>query len=347
MRAKILTALSAAVSLATLLALLAPTIPPDTWWPPIFLAYGYVYLLYLNVVLLLFWLGSTGKGRWITIVTLLLCLPTLGRHLRFGSGADEAPGKAVTVATFNTKALQRLWKGRRGEMQRRVDRELIATLFPQDDEPYILCLQEVPVVYRLNPADWGMSGARVHRFRNTAIISRYPVLRTGKKAFEGSGNAIVWADVKVNGGKVRVYGIHLQSTRISGDTEKLLDAPVEGKKTWLGLRSVLGRVKRATALRAEQARWLAGHIADCELPVIVAGDLNDTPQSYVYRTISEGLEDSFLHGGTGFGTTYGGVIPGLRIDHILGGKGVRFLEHRVHGSDLSDHYPVSAEFVLE
>jgi endonuclease/exonuclease/phosphatase (EEP) superfamily protein YafD len=143
-----------------------------------------------------------------------------------------------------------------------------------------------------------------------------------------------------------VYNAHLQSHSISPETEALLEAPMDEKKTWKGYRTVLGRVRHFTAKRAAQARWLAEEIARCPLPVIVAGDLNDTPQSYSYRRLTASLFDSFRCSGRGLGTTFAGKLPGLRIDYILGSDQLDFLDHQVHQVHLSDHYPISTQFVL-
>jgi endonuclease/exonuclease/phosphatase family metal-dependent hydrolase len=68
--------------------------------------------------------------------------------------------------------------------------------------------------------------------------------------------------------------------------------------------------------------------------------LNDTPFSYAYHTLSYGLKDSFSERGSGFGITYNGPIPGLRIDYILTSPQINIHSHDVLSSTLSDHYPV-------
>ena len=81
--------------------------------------------------------------------------------------------------------------------------------------------------------------------------------------------------------------------------------------------------------------------------MLVIGDFNDTPQSYVYSTIlGNDLHDSFVVHGTGIGTTYAGSIPGLRIDYILSSNNIDITYHEVPKLQYSDHYPVVAECVL-
>ena len=77
-----------------------------------------------------------------------------------------------------------------------------------------------------------------------------------------------------------------------------------------------------------------------EQPVIVCGDFNETPQSYVYKTISKDLNDTFREKGSGIGSTYAGKIPALRIDYILSDKKFRVLSNRILKKAYSDHYPV-------
>ncbi|MBP6183957.1 MAG: endonuclease/exonuclease/phosphatase family protein [Saprospiraceae bacterium] len=341
----LMTVIGGLLALATLLALLAPWIPPDQFWLPLFTAYGFVYLVMAQALLIVYWLFRPGRGMWITVLALLFCLPSLGRHMQFG-GSRTTDKKSIQVTTFNAHALVQLWKTK--TKNHKVDPALIDSLFPDDRRPDILCLQEIPRAYKPEGKDWGMPAANIYRYRNTVLISRYPLKNKGEKDFAHSGNSIIWADVQTPLGKVRVYNAHLQSHRIiTKETEILLEAPMNDKNTWKGYRSVLGRVKRSTAMRAEQARWLAEEVAKCTLPVLILGDFNDTPQSYSYRTVAEGLDDSFQCGGSGFGTTFAGKIPGLRIDYILGGKGIAFLDHHIQRVSLSDHYPVSARVTFD
>ena len=73
----------------------------------------------------------------------------------------------------------------------------------------------------------------------------------------------------------------------------------------------------------------------------MCGDFNDTPNSYVYARLSEGLNDTFRDKGLGFGTTFGGALPMLRIDYILTDRDIKTYSCRtVRDGGFSDHYPV-------
>ena len=86
-------------------------------------------------------------------------------------------------------------------------------------------------------------------------------------------------------------------SRISQDADQLVNAPIDDARTWTGWRAVLRKVRSSTRLREEQALWLADAIRNSPHPTLVAGDFNDTPQSYTYRMIRQGLRDSFEQGG--------------------------------------------------
>ncbi len=329
---------------ATIVALLAPYIPPDQFWGPLFAAYGFLYLVAAMILLTAIWCLRPTRGILIPLIILLFCIPFLGRHFRLGLPPSGPDGNSIHIGTLNTHSLRLLSGYTKGHL--RMDTEKALSAYPDFLPPDILCLQEVPRAYDPVAADWGMKGAGTHRYRNTLLFSRYPIVHRGQKEFDGSGNSIIWADIETPEGKIRIYNAHLQSHSISPQTEQLLDQRIDDRQTWKGYKNILGRVRHFTRMRASQARWLADHVAQCPWPVVVAGDLNDTPQSYSYRVLAQRLSDSFRNAGQGFGTTFAGKIPGLRIDYILGGDGVHFLSHKVHRVRISDHYPVFAKFVL-
>jgi endonuclease/exonuclease/phosphatase (EEP) superfamily protein YafD len=85
-------------------------------------------------------------------------------------------------------------------------------------------------------------------------------------------------------------------------------------------------------------------------PVILAGDLNMTPETPNFRELrSMGFRSSHELAGFGRGTTWRPIsgplrrLPGIRIDHIMVTRGLTVTHHAV-GQDIgSDHLPVIAE----
>ncbi len=332
------------VSLLMGLTLMAPWVSPQIFWPALFAAYGFVYLFPLLIICLIYWLRPPRRWALLPALLLLLSIPGLNRHLQWGGSASNSSSpKGVVIATLNAYSLHKLKQDKKNTVV--VDRTKSADLFPKGMQPDIVCLQEVPLVYQPRGPDWGISNSFLFRHKNSLIVSRYPIDTKGKKSFEGSGNSISWADITTPIGPIRVFNVHLQSNRISQDADHLAQAPMDEAKTWSGWKKVLRKVRNSTRLREEQARWLADAVRQSPHPTLVAGDFNDTPQSYAYRIIRKGLKDSFEHGGSGFGTTFAGRIPGLRIDFILASEDLEVIDHQVSPVRYSDHYPVLSRVI--
>jgi endonuclease/exonuclease/phosphatase (EEP) superfamily protein YafD len=87
-------------------------------------------------------------------------------------------------------------------------------------------------------------------------------------------------------------------------------------------------------------------ISECSLPLILAGDMNDIPSSWLYAQITKYLADTYRDKGLGFCTTYNGSFPRFRIDMVFRSPQFSTLSYRRIKTDLSDHYPVlvSMEF---
>jgi endonuclease/exonuclease/phosphatase family metal-dependent hydrolase len=179
-----------------------------------------------------------------------------------------------------------------------------------------------------------------------AIFSKYPILNKGEIKFRNkSNNQIIFADIKIGKEIIRVYNIHLQSMSI--DENDILNSKFdnESKNKWV---SILLRYKNGSIQRGRQVDELAKHIQNCPYKVIVCGDLNEPPYGYAYEELSDQLDNAFQKAGKGFGFTYNGKLPLLRIDNQFFGKGLKVNKFTIHKEmNYSDHYPISASYVFE
>jgi len=182
--------------------------------------------------------------------------------------------------------------------------------------------------------------------KSTAIYSKYPIIAFGEIDFGTNVNSCVWADIEFNDEVVRIYSAHLQSNRISGKESEIIEAGKWEKETFTGLKDMFSKYQQHSSTRASQAHLIRKHSDQCGKPFIICGDFNDPPQSYVYNTISEGLNDSFRCAGSGIGTSFNGVIPALRIDYILGDKAFDIYTHKIIRKGVSDHFPIVSILAL-
>src|SRR6478672_7487514 len=99
----------------------------------------------------------------------------------------------------------------------------------------------------------------------------------------------------------------------------------------------------------ELDRAIEQHVAS-DVPVIVAGDVNDVPGSPVWQALAKNRQDAFAVAGNGDGFTSSAVEPRRRIDAAFVDKRLTVTGARVlDGADVeraTDHRPVLVELEL-
>ena len=60
-----------------------------------------------------------------------------------------------------------------------------------------------------------------------------------------------------------------------------------------------------------------------------------------------GKKDAFVESGSGFGTTYRGLVPYMRIDYILHDDHFIPYGFQIERSDWSDHFPIVTGFMIK
>lgn len=83
-----------------------------------------------------------------------------------------------------------------------------------------------------------------------------------------------------------------------------------------------------------------------EAPVVLAGDLNATPDSPEMEPLLYSSTDTFTVAGTGAGETYPAADPDRRIDYVLVNDHVEPVAADVIATQASDHLPVRTQVTL-
>lgn len=325
------------IVLITLVAYLSPYISPADVWFPAFLALAYPWLLLFNILFILLWLSL--KKRY--IIFSLGCILLGWGHFRSIVGlslsSNTAAQAQLTIASFNAHNMR--YYGVKGKSARLGD---ISAIFDSED-PKILCFQEFPshreyAAPLLNHfKEKGLQYQVWKEGNELAIFSAYPIVKTASTYFNNT-NGFQYADLNIRGNIVRVFNIHLQSNAVSSIADHVAkQGDLQEKETWLEVRGMMGRFKRASKKRALQSNQIAAQIKASPYPVIVCGDFNDVPLSYAYHTLSAGLKDTFKQKGRGLGFTYLGSIPALRIDYILVAPDFVIQNYASEKTSFSDH----------
>ncbi|MEX1188574.1 MAG: endonuclease/exonuclease/phosphatase family protein [Bacteroidia bacterium] len=346
-----------AVVSALLLSILSLFISPETFWMLAFMGLLFPLLLLCNFLFVFIWLFIYPRRAIISGIVLLLCLPQIGALFQFGFQSDVANYKTendeVKILSFNVRLFDlynwtdnKTTRNKIIDLVRSVDADIICFQeFFYEDTGSFNTLDTLKRIQKATKVHIGHT-AQVKKVNHWGIatFSKYPIVNKGKLEFRDStDNISIYTDLKINKDTVRVYNLHLESIRFRSEDYKALES-ITGKKddTKLGgPQRIIGRMRKAYIRRARQTAIISSHIAESPYPVIVCGDFNDPPSSYSYKQISKKLKDSFRQAGSGFGTTYVGLIPFLRIDYILySGSFYEGLKHEVIREKLSDHYPI-------
>jgi len=184
-------------------------------------------------------------------------------------------------------------------------------------------------------------------FVGLAIFSKYPLVRRASRVFASNGNGYLVADLVRGRDTLRLINVQLYSMGIRVG-QVLRQRSYEGAKT--ETQGVLKRLKRGFERRNAQIAEVESLVRDSPHPVILCGDLNETPYGLAYGSLRQHLRNAFEDAGRGFGFTYNRAPKFIRIDNqFYGGKpepGLRVTNFKTHPVRFSDHNPVSATYVV-
>jgi endonuclease/exonuclease/phosphatase family metal-dependent hydrolase len=339
-----------------LLSYIAVWVHPKYFWLLSLNGLLFPVFLVLNLFFVVFWLLAKKKQFILSAIVILIGTPFIVRYFQMRVPFKKQPDvelqeKAIKVLSYNVR-LFNLYKW--------MDKQDVAgeiIKFINKENPDVLCLQEFYtkangkysekhfieqlLVAKYSYISYSYKNSKKSSF-GMAIFSKFPITQSGDIPFGKTYNQCIYADIKHHNDTIRVYNAHLQSFRFIKqdydfmDSIKLKYNPEQVK----GWRNILYKVKTATIKRANQADSIAAHIAQSKYPLIICGDFNDSPTSYTYHKIKNGLKDSFIEAGSGIGLTYITKFPSFRIDYILHHPSLIAFNYQSPAPGLSDHNPV-------
>lgn len=300
----------------------------------------------LNLAFCLVWLCLKPWGALFPLAVFALGWNSLNAYFPVGSIKEPGEGSpTLKFLTYNTQGISP-GEGNGGE------NAVLSYLRRCGAD--IVCLQEfIPGVHAsaeeisqaLEDIYPHHASTRIKGGDVLACYSRYPILETEEIAYPSLYNGSVLYRIKVGEDTLAVINNHLESNKLDAYDKKvyneILKSPREANVKAEG-KYLLRKLADAVALRAPQADSVARAIRENRADyMLVCGDFNDSPVSYAYRVIGEGLDDAFVAAGAGPGFTYNQNHLYFRIDHIFVSPAFRVLECKVDRSiRASDHYPV-------
>lgn len=343
----ILLGLNAGVVIALLIAYSAGFVSPAKMWIPAFFGLAYPVIMILNVIFIIFWLIAKPKYMFLSLIPLLAGWNIIGRYVQLKEQITDQKG--VLVMSYNVHH----FRGDKNDSQKQTSDEIIK--FINRHKPDILCLQEARLrqnkVFNLAQTVDELEFINHYQYARTSstfgsvTMSRFPILKMNEIRFENSRNITIYTDILINSDTVRVFNVHLHSYGIDPKDFNIIDSGVTSEKDMEEARIMGSKLKTGFRMRASQVETIRKLIEESPFPVILCGDLNDTPVSYSYQQLKWELTDAFVSSGKGVGQTYINKLPSLRIDYIFHHDIFKSYNFKTHDYKLSDHLPVSALLV--
>ena len=324
---------------------LAGVVAPSRWVWPSLLAFAFLPMLVVNLFFVVLWILLR---RWTflfpvaAIAVRWSVLPlVLQFHIGGGSRPDSEPGSQLSLMSYNVHQF-------RGNGADEVSGADVANGFlslVREHQPQVLCMQEFAAVRGMNVTDsltlmgynhyYGAHNTSRGIPYGTVVFSRLPISFVRKVDDEK-----ILVELVTDDGPVRLCALHLSSYRFDDADFQEIDRMRHGE-VQQSSRRTLSKVK-ATIVSHEQ-EWqhrLLPLVSEASVPLIVSGDFNDIPNSYIHSELARYLDDAFCERGRGLSVTYSGGFPPFRIDWVLHSSQLQATSYRRLKSPLSDHYPV-------
>ncbi|NLY25470.1 MAG: hypothetical protein GX042_10770 [Bacteroidales bacterium] len=323
------------------------------------LAFGLIFLL--NVVYLFFWIFfSKWKLAFVSLLAILLCHKPVATFFPMHIFPEKTPQGSIEVLTYNVQGFPE-------ERSKNSSEHPILDYIACTDAD-IVCLQEYLVsktgqsifsqrdVNRiLNQYPYrsvtGLESSGKYHIFGLACFSKYPIEKTHEVLFESSYNGAAVYTINVDGKKLTVANVHLESNSIMAEDKKLYSDFLQNSES-VKLEQVTSNIRNrlggAYRMRARQVAKVKQFIETQETEgTIICGDFNDTPISYSYHQMKKGLNDAYVSTAFGPGITYHKDLFLFRIDYIMHSGNINAFRTKVDKLKYSDHYPLRTYLSLD
>ena len=330
---KVIFIINTIVALLLLLSYGLSFLPPKQFGVLSVLSLGVPVFIIFNVLFSVYWLFKLKRQVLMSTTVLLLGFNYLTSMYQITGEEQPIHDTSFKVMSYNVRLFNLFnWIEDNG-----VDVKI--GRFIKAQQPDILCLQE----YRQNKA---FELSEYYKFERLggeqvksgqAIYSKFPIINSGAIEFPNTSNDAIFVDVVHKTDTLRVYNLHLQSSKIDASVESLKNQSSE---------NLFKRLSKTFQVQQSQAALVIDHIGESPYHSIITGDFNNTAYSYVYNAIKGDFQDTFETAGQGFGSTYDFKFFPFRIDFIMAKSEVEVNRYETFDVKYSDHLPIQATLNL-
>ncbi len=337
----------------------APYISPLEFWPISFLGLAFPLIFLANMVFVVYWIFSKSKWVLLSVLVGIFGINQVPSFIQFGQKVStDTSIKRINIVSFNTHYM--------GAYDMINNDTTIFFDNLNGVQPDIICLQEFanlggnyekPLFREFFKRYKNYSNVNADALSvnyptgyGVCIFTKYPIINKGfVELMNKNSNLTVFADIVVGSDTLRVINTHLKSIVFEkADYQVMQEFKKAGEVAEVDeVKRIGSKIKYAFKVRARQAEIVSGKISMSPYKIILCGDFNDSPTSYVYHTVKGEMKDAFRESGFGMSRTYIGKMPSFRIDYILHDASFSNFNYRTHTINFSDHKMISCTILLK
>ena len=304
-----------------------------------------IFLL-INLAFLVFWVIFKLRMTLIPILGFIICFVPVRKYCPLNV-THEVPKGTIKVLSYN------VWLFADWNSDLAKDNNIVKYIIEQNAD--IVCLQDATPSQDKTKDVYPLLDKK-YQYRDTlmigkvgdciAVFSKYPILSHERIKYQSKGNISGAFKLKVDNDTILLINNHLETTGLSPEDKtrfkRLVKGDLETDTAEQASRLLKDKLAEATKKRAPEADAVAEYIMKHkDMPIILCGDFNDGPISYVHRTISKDLTDCYITTANGPGISYHRSGFYVRIDNIMCSNDFEPYGCKVDDDITdSDHYPI-------
>ncbi len=285
-------------------------------------------LLFINFLFLIYWILKFDLRFIFSFLILLVYLDKPISFFETDKLVDYREG--FQIMSYNVRLFNHYNWIKDGSLKEKMK------LFINKKNPEFIAIQEFHDDYKELMSDFKYSHFGFNEGSvGLAIFGNKKIIKKGEVLSNDERKIAIYVDFIEKNDTLRLYNSHFKSYNLNPKSFKA------DKET---LKDIIDKAKLVYEIQNKECLILVDHMKKSPHPILLAIDLNNTPDSFVYNKISELYIDSYNQKGYKPGATYRFNFLPIRIDYIFYSKLIKANSYKIHNVKLSDHKPISAFF---
>lgn len=302
-----------------------------------------IIIIVVNLFLSFYWASKLKAWFFVSTATMLLFIPYMSTMYQISfKPSPPYSERDICIATYNVSSFNYADKYTKNFQN-------ISFMIGEKD-PDIICFQEIwfdnilslDSISKFLEMPYYSIGKNGLGVKDLAIFSKHPIKYTEHHVYAKTHNGSMFCDIQFKGKIFRIVNCHLQTSNFNQkkDEVRKLKQIFQPRIFAQAIQTIYLTISNNSKLRSEQALKVSSIAKSSPYPIIICGDINETPSSFVYQKVKSDLKDGFKDAGKGFGATYKKLFGILRVDYIFHSSDFECINFVIEKSNYSDHNPV-------